>query len=652
MLLAIILKTLVAALVPLTNLWRESSAQPLAIVTGQWWAENIALHEIAAVKTWLVPAAWHEDWVKNLESRSFNDGPHLEPSLPGYLLFTPPPPLPTCAAPVLPSRSSATPPTSTPFSPPESSLQFQCRTKLMVPFGGNKSLRPHCAVLILPSPTCPVTVRSPEIPSRVRVSSIESQAPSLLAVTTPFQSTFMSSQESSASPLRGSGDTLLLNFALKANGVTFAELPILFRRLEARVWIALFKTVSRPDTTTEPIAQPEVNDTTIHQPLVVQDRPHTLSDLAIGVGLTLPEAFVPSTTTTPGPSALNAPVALELEADAGAAGAEDVAVGGGPNGEVDADKPADAQEGVLAGTDACAEVLPLLDLPGPLDAEVIFAALGWTALGAPAPPASPATVELGGIEEEEEGEGEEEEEGKVVSDEDGKQVFRTSVAALLVEIEEHKDISSPSPLRAPALAPSSSESALWAAPPTPPTPSPYRLASLPAAATSSAPSSPPTPCPQPIKRTTTAARAAESPSPPFAPLPTAMSVSELGPVPTSAAEGSVLRPPRLAASERVASTSATALERPVWGPSSVVMGEAQGAGGVPDRREMLKEELGNKSPGTQAASHRDLAYANPTVSELELSYAVHRERCPPLEHSTRPAGIPLAAESVDEGECL
>ncbi|KAJ7166001.1 hypothetical protein C8R46DRAFT_293064 [Mycena filopes] len=143
------------------------------------------------------------------------------------------------------------------------------------------------------------------------------------------------------------------------------------------------------------------------------------------------------------------------------------------------------------------------------------------------------------------------------------------------------------------------------------------------------------------------ARPSSSPSSVAVPtLATSMSASELRPVSATAHSSLLLRPPprggdliaqRTVGSKRMVSAPIAGGERERQREHELgaAGGEGHGVGDERTKRAMLEEELRQRSPRTQAAVHRDLAYGTKFASNLEFSYALHRERgrLNPLAHS-------------------
>ncbi|KAJ7740613.1 hypothetical protein B0H16DRAFT_1566983 [Mycena metata] len=264
MLVLTVLKTLVIALVPLSNLWREASTQQVAVaITGQWWA-NVAVHHIADVKTWLIPAPWHGEYSVPNPLSNLDGGlsvelappvvePPREAAVPARLVFTLPA-SPTCAAPVLPSP--------------------------------------------LPPPTTSTRETSSEAPASSEYHSND----------TP------TSQGTRALLFIIGRINPYATIGLFAIAALLVHICFGFGRvrmvISARVLLTLLKRVWRPNNTTGfPIAQPELaddSDTTVHPTLVVQESSQALLDLSMLAGVIPQAAVAPSASGSSG--ALDAPV--------------------------------------------------------------------------------------------------------------------------------------------------------------------------------------------------------------------------------------------------------------------------------------------------------------------------------------------------------
>ncbi|KAJ7174560.1 hypothetical protein C8R46DRAFT_1347688 [Mycena filopes] len=241
--------------------------------------------------------------------------------------------------------------------------------------------------------------------------------------------------------------------------------------------------------------------------------------------------------------------------------------------------------------------------------------------------------------------------------------MRTPAALPEAVTRFYTNVQSPSTPTPPSFGPSPSETAFWASPRTTPTPSRYTLDRVHTEGGVFRPLSPPTPCPSPFRRPVPTLLTT-APTPPASSLPPKHAYA----LPSATSTASSHRTRSLPGSGQPTTPHAgpsgqLGVERPASSPSSVAVpalatsmsapivgsererqreheleaagGEGHGVGDERTKRAILEEELRQRSPRTQAAVHRDLAYGTKLASNLEFSYALHRERgrLNPLAHS-------------------
>ncbi|KAJ7740611.1 hypothetical protein B0H16DRAFT_55376 [Mycena metata] len=425
MLLSTILNTITLTLSVIGALWQHKSKDFSSVLRGQWWAASITIRRIAGVKTATGPCRILPDWYTDTQS--------------------------TCGEAVLPTNAPQF------ASRPLSHLEFIILT------------HPTCAARAFPSPTPLATTAT----TALSVPTL-SLRPVLVNETTArpmldppqghhHRTVTVGLGDSFASQL---GDGLKLQIGITA-GIVFimvcyylSTLDRICRSAVARVQLAwLHITVGRHagvnfvairprviDEATQPTANLVAQGTAQADPartFMVQVKAPASVDLGVLVGI--PRTMAQAEITT---HALLLPPSPVLA-----------------QGAFPFDPPPFPAAPVLP-----AEVLPPLNLPAPLDAEDILAGLVWEE------DAGPALAAVGpvGIEDEETSDsGAEDSPNDTAVDGEmplAVEVTQARDARQATRITTfYRSVHAPSPpVPAPSLGPSISESALWAAPPTPP----------------------------------------------------------------------------------------------------------------------------------------------------------------------------------------